>query len=951
MSESSTMQALWSTSLLDGGNVDYLEEIYEAYLRDPASVSDEWRRYFDRLPQVDGVTSPDVPPSQIRAQFYRFRSQGGLARMAPAESRGAEHERKQIRVLQLINAYRFRGHRHAKVDPLDRWDVPEIDELKLEAHELSKADLDTVFNTGSLHGVNEAPLRQILEILQQTYCGSIGAEYMHIADTAEKRWLQNRLETPRSSPDLSPERRKWLLERLTAAEGIERYMHSKYVGQKRFSLEGGESLIPLLNETIERAGEQGAREIVLGMAHRGRLNVLVNILGKKPADLFQEFEGRDDNSLSAGDVKYHQGFSSDYKTDHGVVHLALGFNPSHLEIVSPVIEGSTRSRQDRHQDRNGNKVLPISIHGDAAMAGQGVVMETFALSHARGFSTKGTVHVVINNQIGFTTSNKLDTRSSLYCTDVAKMVNAPIFHVNGDDPEAVLLVTQIAVDYRNHFQKDVVIDLVCYRRHGHNEADEPAATQPMMYKKIKSLPTTRELYAKRLTEEEVVGKDAADQMVQEYREHMDAGDTVTPNIIADKNFVNEFTVDWSPYIGARWDDPVDTTVSKERLKQLWERLEQLPEAFELHKRVAKIMDDRRKMTAGALGLDWGYGETMAYASLVTEGYAVRLTGQDSGRGTFFHRHSVLHNQKDGSSHVPLRNVADDQANFLVIDSLLSEEAVMAFEYGYATADPHTLTIWEAQFGDFANGAQVVIDQFITSGEAKWGRLCGLTLFLPHGQEGQGPEHSSARLERFLQMCAEHQRGDYNIQVCMPTTPAQAFHMLRRQMLRPYRKPLIVMTPKSLLRHKMATSSLDDLSGGHFHTVIGEIDDLDPKKVKRVVMCSGKVYYDLLSKRREQEIDDVALLRIEQLYPFPYEALREVVGAYANGKEYIWCQEEPRNQGAWYSMRHRMERVVGEGNLRFAGRPASASPAVGYFSRHARQQEELVADALGIAGKS
>jgi len=951
MNDQSPMQALWSTSLLDGGNADYLEELYETYLRDPASVPDEWRRYFDRLPQVDGVAQPDIPPSQVRAQFYRFKSRGGVARGGAVEPQSAEHERKQIRVLQLINAYRFRGHRHAKADPLGRWDLPEIDELKLEAHELGETDLDTTFKAGSLHGIDEAPLREILDMLQQTYCGSIGSEYMHIADTAEKRWLQNRIETPRASPDLSAERRKWLLERITASEGIERYMHSKYVGQKRFSLEGGESLIPLLNELIERAGDQGAKEIVLGMAHRGRLNVLVNILGKKPADLFQEFEGRDDSSLAAGDVKYHQGFSSDYMTSQGVVHLALGFNPSHLEIVSPVIEGSTRSRQDRHGDRTGNAVLPISIHGDAAMAGQGVVMETFALSHARGFSTKGTVHIVINNQIGFTTSNKLDTRSSLYCTDVAKMVNAPIFHVNGDDPEAVLLVTQIALDYRNQFHKDVVIDLICYRRHGHNEADEPAATQPMMYKTIKSLPTTREIYAKRLVEEGVIADDEADGMVQSYREHMDAGDTVTPKIITDSDFVNEFTVDWSPFIGARWDDPVDTSVSADRLKKLWERLEQLPEGFELHKRVAKIMDDRRKMTAGALGIDWGYAETMAYASLVAEGHGVRLTGQDAGRGTFFHRHAVLHNQTNGESHVPLRNVSDDQANFLVIDSLLSEEAVMAFEYGYSTADPRTLVIWEGQFGDFANGAQVVIDQFITSGEAKWGRLCGLALFLPHGYEGQGPEHSSARLERFLQMCAEHQKGDYNMQVCMPTTPAQDFHMLRRQMLRPYRKPLIVMTPKSLLRHKMATSSLEDLSGGHFHTVIGEIDEIDPKKVRRVVMCSGKVYYDLLEKRREEEIDDIAIVRIEQLYPFPYDALGEVMAGYENGKEYIWCQEEPRNQGAWYNMRHRMERVIGEGRLRFAGRPASPSPAVGYFSRHARQQADLVADALDLQKSS
>jgi 2-oxoglutarate dehydrogenase E1 component len=948
MTEQSPMQALWSTSLLDGGNGPYLEALYEAWLRDPASVPDEWRRYFDGLPQVDGVTQPDMPPSEVRAQFYRFESGKGPARTGSADARQADHERKQIRVLQLINAYRFRGHRHAKVDPLDRWEAPEIDELRLDAHELSETDRDTVFHTGSLHGLGDATLGEILEALQKTYCGSIGAEYMHIADTAEKRWLQNRMETPQAEPNLSAQRRRWVLERLTAAEGIERYMHSKYVGQKRFSLEGGESLIPMLNELVERAGDQGEKEIVLGMAHRGRLNVLVNIFGKKPADLFQEFEGHEDDSLAAGDVKYHQGFSSDYMTNQGPVHLALGFNPSHLEIVNPVIEGSARSRQDRHDDRGGKVVLPILVHGDAAMAGQGVMQETLNLSQSRGYSTRGTVHVVINNQIGFTTSNKLDTRSSLYCTDVAKMINAPIFHVNGDDPEAVLLVTQIALDYRNQFHKDVVIDMVCYRRHGHNEADEPSATQPMMYSKIKALPTTRELYAKRLTQAGEVESEQPDRMVQEYRDHMDAGDTVTPKIITDEDFVNELTVDWSPFIGNQWNDPCDTTVPADRLRDLWSRQEQLPEGFELHKRVAKIQTDRGKMAAGALPIDWGFAEVMAYASLVTEGYGVRLSGQDSGRGTFFHRHAVLHNQVDGSSFVPLRNLGDDQTNFLIIDSLLSEEAVLAFEYGYSTADPRTMVIWEAQFGDFVNGAQVVIDQFISSGEAKWGRLCGLTLFLPHGQEGQGPEHSSARLERFLQLCAEQQPGDYNMQVCVPTIPAQAFHMIRRQMLRPYRKPLVVMTPKSLLRHKLATSSIDDLAGGHFHSVIGDTIDLDPKKVRRVVICTGKVYYDLYTRRQEEGIDDVAIVRIEQLYPFPYTELGEVIAGFPNAAEYIWCQEEPRNQGAWYHLKHRLERVLGEdSDLRYAGRAASPSPAVGYHSRHAKQQHALVADALDI----
>ncbi|MEX1080983.1 MAG: 2-oxoglutarate dehydrogenase E1 component [Halofilum sp. (in: g-proteobacteria)] len=947
MNDESPMRALWSTSMLSGSNAVYLEELYDRYLRDPASVPTEWREYFDRLPQVDGVVQADVPPSQIRAEFYRFRSGGAVGRGLPTEPRSAEHERKQIRVLQLINAYRFRGHRHAQVDPLNRWEKPEIDELTLEAHELSTRDLDTAFHTGSLHGMEEATLREILEAVQQTYCRSVGAEYMHIGDTAEKRWLQQRLEVPRAQPDYSPEKRRWILDRLTAADGIERYMHSKYVGQKRFSLEGSESLIPMMNELIERAGHQGAKEIVIGMAHRGRLNLLVNIFGKKPADLFQEFEGHEDDSLAAGDVKYHQGFSSDYMTPDGPVHLALSFNPSHLEIVGPVVEGSSRSRQERHQDRDGRTILPVVIHGDAAMAGQGVVMETFNLSQSRGYSTRGSVHIVVNNQIGFTTSNKLDTRSSLYCTDIAKMVNAPIFHVNGDDPEAVLYVTQLALDYRNEFHKDVVVDMVSYRRHGHNEADEPAATQPMMYKRVKATRPVRELYATKLVESGVVAPDDPDRMAREYREQMDAGDTVTPRIITDEDYVNELAIDWRPYHGNQWDDHYETSVPTERLRDLWQRLDRVPDGFELHRRVAKIIDDRRKMTAGALSIDWGYAETMAYATLVTEGYNVRLSGQDSGRGTFFHRHSVLHNQADGSSYVPLRNIAEDQADFLVIDSLLSEEAVVAFEYGYASADPYSLVIWEAQFGDFVNGAQVVIDQFITSGEAKWGRLCGLTLFLPHGQEGQGPEHSSARLERFLQQCAEQHPGDYNMQVCVPTTPAQAFHMLRRQMIRPYRKPLVVMTPKSLLRHKMATSTLEDLTHGRFRPVLGEIDEQDRAAVRRVIMCSGKVYYDLLAKRREVGIGDIAIIRLEQLYPFPYDWLDEALETYPNAREYVWCQEEPRNQGAWYNIKHRLERIIGENRLRFSGRPASPSPAVGYHSRFAKQQHRLVMQALGL----
>ncbi len=945
------MKELQSTSLLAGGNADYLEMLYEAYLHDPNTVDTRWRTYFDTLPRTNGGSQPDVPHSEIRRHFYDLARRNGNGRAAPATGVAAggarDRENKQIRVLQIINVYRARGHQLAAIDPLQRErEDPVIPELELRYQGvLTEADFDTAFRTGSLYGPDQATLREILDIMQRTYTGSVGAEYMHITETAEKRWIQQRMESVLGRPALPPQTRKWLLQRITAAEGLERYLHAKYVGQKRFSLEGGESLIPLMNELIDRAGTHGAREVVIGMAHRGRLNVLVNIVGKTPIDLFSEFEGKRNEQLASGDVKYHMGFSSDVQTSGGPVHLTLAFNPSHLEIVSPVVEGSVRARQVRHGDREGNTVLPIIVHGDAAFAGQGVVMETFNMSQSRGYSTKGTVHIVVNNQVGFTTSNQKDSRSTYYCTDVAKMVNAPIFHVNGDDPEAVLFVTQMALDYRMEFNKDVVIDLVCYRRHGHNEADEPSATQPMMYKVIKALKTTRELYAGRLLEDGVIAGGEADDMSRNIRDELDAGHCIAPSIINDRDFHNEFTVNWSPYFGHKWDDFYDTSVPIPTLRKLWAYLEFLPEGFELHPRVAKIMDDRRKMAAGALPMDWGFAETMAYATLLDDGYSVRLSGQDCGRGTFFHRHSVLHSQRDGQSWVSLRHVpATRDAEFLVIDSLLSEEAVLAFEYGYATAEPNAMVIWEAQFGDFVNGAQVVIDQFISSGEAKWGRFCGLTMLLPHGYEGQGPEHSSARPERFLQLCAEH-----NIQVCVPTTPAQAFHMLRRQMVRPYRKPLIVMTPKSLLRHKLATSSLEDLSEAQFQPVIGEIDDLHRNEVRRIVMCSGKVYYDLLERRRAESLTNTAILRLEQLYPFPENELKEAIKRYESIDAFVWCQEEPMNQGAWYSSRHHMQRCIGEHNpLDYAGRPHSASPAVGYASLHVQQQNALVEAALGIS---
>jgi len=944
-----SMQELWDSSALGGANTPWLETQYERYLADPNSVEESWREWFESLPKVRD-NAREVPLSEIREEFRRITGNGARPNGAATAGAGmvsAAHEQKQIFVTQLVNAYRVRGHQLAKTDPLGRETTAAVREVRLHENGLSDDDLDTVFQTPSLRGIEQASLRDIVAHLERCYCGPIGYEYMYIDYTPQKEWLQQRIESVASSPQLNPETRKWILQRVSAAESMERHLGSRYVGQKRFSLEGGESLIVMMSELVRRAGAAGVRDMIIGMAHRGRLNVLVNILGKNPADLFEEFEGKHDESLSSGDVKYHMGFSSDIRTPHGHMHLALAFNPSHLEIVSPVVEGSVRSRQDRYGDKSGDLVVPIAIHGDAAFAGQGVVMETFNMADSRGFSTKGTIHIIINNQIGFTTSNAADARSTLYASDVAKMIGAPIFHVNGDDPEAVHFVTQLAIDFRTEFKKDVVIDMVCYRRHGHNETDEPSVTQPIMYSTIKSLSTTRTLYAERLIEAGVLTSEEADALVDDYREALDDGKTVAPDILEGLDEAPELHIDWSRYTETDWRVEYDPHVPLERLRELATELGTLPDGLALHSRVKKIVEDRRKMTAGALPIDWGYAETMAYATLTDGGYDVRLSGQDSGRGTFAHRHAVLHNQNKPGAYVPLREL-DTDGNFLVIDSVLSEEAVLAFEYGYATADPNTLVIWEAQFGDFANGAQVVVDQFISSGETKWGRLCGLTMLLPHGYEGQGPEHSSARIERFLQLCAED-----NMQVLVPSTPAQAYHMFRRQMLRPMRRPMIVMSPKSLLRHRLATSTLEDLADGAFQPVIDEIDDLEAADVKRLVFCSGKVYYDLLQARREAEIADVALVRLEQLYPFPYDEMEAALGRYPNAREIVWCQEEPRNQGAWRSNRHRIERVLPDGleDVEFAGRKPSASPASGYMSQHLLEQKRLVQEALGIIENS
>ena len=937
------MQRMLRSSHLGGQNAAYIESMYESFLEEPDSVPENWRAYFEQLPMVEGVLGPDTPHSAVVNHFERLgRNRLKAKPEKVATSISTEHESRQMRVQDLISAYRHRGHKKANIDPLGMMERPPAPVLELAYHHLNPADLDETYQTGTFHyGDGSAKLRDLVDALEQTYCGSIAAEYMHIVDAGEQLWVQQRLESARGRPGYTPEQKRSILERLTAAEGLEKYLHRRYPGTKRFGLEGGESLIPMLHELLQRLGSHGVLESVIAMAHRGRLNVLVNVLGKNPADLFDEFDGRVMPSAGTGDVKYHQGFSSNVMTPGGEMHLALAFNPSHLEIAGPVVEGSVRARQDRRRDYTGDLVAPIILHGDAAFAGQGVVMETFQMSQTRGFRTGGSIHIIINNQIGFTTHRQIDARSTEYCSEIAKMVQAPILHVNGDDPEAVVFATQLAADYRMEFRKDVVIDLICYRRRGHNESEEPMKTQPQMYQKVRSHPTTRTLYVEQLVGEGVISQAAADQAADLNREQLESGGNVALSLVQEPD--SQLFVDWQPYLGHSWQYPCDTSFDASRFKELANRLGHLPEGFAVHKQVQKILEDRHKMAAGAMPVNWGFAEVMAYATLIDQQVPVRLTGQDVGVGTFSHRHAALFNQKTGKRIIPL-NLLSEDVTFDLYDSLLSEEAVLAFEYGYATTAPNTLVVWEAQFGDFANGAQVVIDQFISSGETKWQRLCGLTMLLPHGMEGAGPEHSSARLERFLQLCAEH-----NMQVCVPSTPAQVYHMLRRQALRPTRKPLVALSPKSLLRHKLAVSTVDELCNGRFANVIDEIDDLDPHKVERVVLCAGKVFYDLLEARRNAEVDNVAIIRLEQLYPFPEEEFAEVLGPYKNINEVIWCQEEPMNQGAWYSMQHRLRRVILAQNedlyLAYAGREAYAAPAVGYASIHNEQQQQLVQDAL------
>ena len=943
------MKEFLNTSYLFGSNAPFIEGLYESYLKDPQSVEVRWRSYFDELQRLDDGP-PDVSHEAVQQRFIDL-----AKNRRPAAQAGAAPTQlgeKQFGVLQMITAYRTLGVRIADVDPLGRAEKPNIPELDPANYGLTEADFDTVFKTGTLVWKREATLREILEFLKDTYCGSIGVEYMYMTDMTQKRWVQERLESIRSNPQYDVELKKHILERLTAAETIEKYMHTRYVGQKRFSGEGGESVIAQLDVLLQRAGKAGVQELVIGMAHRGRLNVLVNTMGKMPKDLFAEFEGKhDDHELLAGDVKYHMGFSSNIMTPGGPMHVTLAFNPSHLEIVDPVVEGSVRARQHRRRDFTGDQVLPVLLHGDASFAGQGVIQETLNLAQTRGYGTGGTVHIVINNQVGFTTSDPRDARSTLYCTDVAKMLEVPIFHVNGDDPEAVCLVTEIALDFRVQFHRDVVIDVVCYRRLGHNEQDEPMVTQPLMYKRIAKLPTTRRLYAEQLIGEGVITEAESEELIATFRKALDGGYHTNKTIL--QNYKPPFEADWSRYKGSKWNEQDDTRLPLETLKLLADRITTVPDNFKLHPRVQKIVEDRRLMARGELPLDWGMAEHLAFATLLNEGYSIRVSGQDSGRGTFFHRHAVLHDQNrerwDQGTYIPLQHVSDKQADFVVIDSFLSEEAVVGFEYGYATSSPNELVIWEAQFGDFAKGAQVVIDQFIAAGEVKWGRMCGLVMMLPHGYEGQGPEHSSGRIERYLQLCA-----DYNMQVCVPATPVQLYYLLRRQMIRPYRKPLIIFTPKSLLRHRESVSPLEEFANDKFRPINEdwESQEIDASRVTRVVFCCGKVYYDLRTGRKARGIQNLPLVRIAQLYPFPHDDMQALLDKYKSATEIVWCQEEPRNQGAWHRIQHYLLRhLLPHQKLFYAGRDSSASPAAGYKQLHDEQQKALVDQALTTAAGS
>lgn len=937
----SEMQSQWNSSWLDGGNQSYLDSQFEIFLHNPTALSDDWRAYFQNL-MTANKQYMDVSHADVKEFFKNLSYQPKIVKpQTTVVSANTQNELQEIAVQKLISAYRLLGHLQSNINPIAESLPVSIPELEISYYGLDASLLTKQFLAGDFAGKRDRTLQEIIADLHTIYCGTLATEYLHIDSAAERIWLRQNVETRLLNPKFTIADQTLILELVIAADGLEKYLNAKYPGAKRFSIEGCDSLLVGLDQIIAYGGAQGLQEVIIAMSHRGRLNVLINLLGKVPSELFDQFEERHNIQLESGDVKYHQGFSSDLQTAGGNLHATLIYNPSHLEIVTPVATGSVRARQERRGETGKSQVLCIAMHGDAAFAGQGIAMETLNMSATRGYGIGGTIHVIVNNQIGFTTSNPNDARSTRYCSDLGKMLSAPIFHVNADDPEAVWTAFQLAIDYRIKFQKDVIIDLVGYRRMGHNEADEPSATQPLMYKTIRNHPTVKEIYATKLINQNKFTSEQIQNMEEEYRNSLDQRNHAVIKRQTVKDWKNAYASDWTPYGVRDWRVPVSTAVSLQTLQALANARDRVPEGFAMDVRVQKIVEARINMTQGKLLADWGYAETLAYASLLNEGYNVRLSGQDCARGTFFHRHAVWHDQNNGATYTSLNHLNDIQGKFTVIDSLLSEAGVLAFEYGFSSSEPRCLTLWEAQFGDFANGAQVVIDQFISSGEQKWGRLSGLVLLLPHGYEGQGPEHSSARIERYLQLCAQH-----NIQVCIPSTPAQMYHLLRRQMLRPMRKPLVVITPKSLLRNKEAVSSLEQLANGSFFPIIAD-SKIDYTNVTRVILCSGKVYYELASARGARK--DIAIIRMEQLYPFPEEELATEIKKYTNAKQIIWCQEEPHNQGSWYSLQHHVRNILlPDQELIYAGRPDSAAPAVGYFSLHEQQQEELINAAIGEA---
>lgn len=985
MSRQDANAAFALSSFLQGTNAAYIDDLYARYEQDPSSVDAEWQDFFKSLKDAPAdvqknaegaswgrtnwpVTPRDELTSALDGNWAQVEKAVGTKLAAKAQAKGAElsdadvHQatRDSVRALMLIRAYRMRGHFHAKLDPLGIEAPRDREELDPRSYGFTEADFDRKIFLDHVLGLEYGTLREIVQICERTYCQTLGVEFMHISNAAQKAWIQERIEGPDKEISFTPEGRRAILNKLIEADGFEKFCDTKFTGTKRFGLDGGESLIPALEQIIKRGGNLGVKEIVVGMPHRGRLNVLTQVMGKPHRALFHEFKGGSANPDSvegSGDVKYHLGASSDREFDGNNIHLSLTANPSHLEIVDPVVMGKVRAKQDQHGDPPDMRisVLPLLMHGDAAFAGQGVVAECFSLSDLKGYRTGGSLHFIVNNQIGFTTYPRY-SRSSPYPSDVAKMIDAPIFHVNGDDPEAVVFAAKVAIEFRQKFHKPVVIDMFCYRRHGHNEGDEPAFTQPVMYKRIASHPSTLEIYAKRLVADGVLTEGEVEKAKADWRARLDAeleaGSGYKPNK------ADWLDGKWAGFKSADQEEDARrgvTGVDVAVLKEIGRKITKVPDGFRAHRTILRFLDNRAKAIDTGVGIDWATGEALAFCTLLQEGHHVRLSGQDSERGTFSQRHSVLIDQEDESRYTPFNHLGgEDTGHYEVINSLLSEEAVLGFEYGYSLAEPNALTLWEAQFGDFANGAQVVFDQFISSGERKWLRMSGLVCLLPHGYEGQGPEHSSARLERYLQMCAED-----NMQVVNPTTPANYFHVLRRQLHREIRKPLILMTPKSLLRHKRAVSRLEELGkNATFHRILYDDAQMQPDekiklvpddKIRRVVLCSGKVYYDLYEEREKRGIDDIYLMRVEQLYPVPLKALVQELGRF-KGAEVVWCQEEPRNMGSWHFIEPYLEWVLNQINApnkrpRYAGRPASAATATGLMSKHLAQLKALLDDAL------